>query len=595
MSSAHIVANQAGKPAGQSSVSRRDLDLAVPVFLSNANDDGVRSHRWSMVDRPSSSTAVITNKASAVCQFTPDVPGSYLVELQVDEAREGQVDRRVFAVLTDFGGLSPRPLRIPASGEDDEANWLYDFGVTTTPNTRGWQPDFVELVLYAGILAGPAPALSAVLGAGNTTGAHDIVMSATAVLRGAPGQPVTIVGVNVVETASALHSSTGATVTRESTTNGITDTSFTTYTLNANDDILIASGTSVELTADALTLNASADVAIVASSLLVTALGIVSLETTDVVLPTDLAVVRGEDGIKPTGFTVRGGSGVGTNIPGEPLTLRGGDSTGTGAGTSLILSPGGVVSGARGRVLFAHLGPDTDKVTETASLGTNGAASATYVGTQNPGAAAVSASCGDLYLRDSGSVGEAYIKSAGNANGTGWHRLGNITLFARNPVAQTVSGTTVETTIVSFTVPGNSMGTNGTVRLTVAGTFVASAIATTFTLRIKFGGTTIYQDVSPSIGVSATLRAWSIDVHIVNANSASSQTGGGEVSVSAASAATTGVGALAAALTGGPVRLGSSAIDTTADQALLVTVAHSSNSASSSTVRTFAVATVSMH
>ena len=43
------------------------------------------------------------------------------------------------------------------------------------------------------------------------------------------------------------------------------------------------------------------------------------------------------------------------------------------------------------------------------------------------------------------------------------------------------------------------------------------------------------------------------------------------------------------------MRLGSSAIDTTADQALLVTVAHSSNSASSSTVRTFAVATVSMH
>lgn len=908
MSSARIVADQAGKPAGQASLSRRDFDLAVPVYLSNASDEGVRSHRWRMVDRPSGSVAVITNKASAVAQFTPDVPGSYLVELQVDEAHEGQVDRRVYAVLTDFGGQSPRPLRIPASGEADEANWLYDFGVTTAPNRRGWMPDFVELILYAGVINGQVGTLHAVLTVGNTTGGEDILLSSGDALRGAPGAAANVIGGsgvngfgvniqgadssgpngnggpvairsgnkagvgtdgplsvtggedavitlgstgdatvstpngkialgssgNIEETAGGDHevlaqgnctrealtgnitdtaagsyvlgalsigltsaagislqagttmvahsgttmqiqagsslavtavttaTQTSASATRSTSSGGIVDTASTSIaqtagtsatrtasagnisdTASANASrtatagsisdtaataanrtvtagsisdtattaanrtvsagsisdsastsyqctaasaasltcsagtttiqatlgtVAVTGGTNVSLTAGVnttlyatndITLNAQQDVDVSAAATITTTSGgastfgaggamtlssasasrstfsgniadsaagnhttggvditrsasaaisdtaattatttaptSVTLATPAVILSTGSSVLRGTDGATPTGFTVRGGSGSGGNTAGAALTVKSGDSVGSGSGTTLTLSPGAVVTGSRGRVLATHDGPDTDELLALSTTGTNGAAVDLLVGTQNPSAAAISASCGDLYHRDTGSLGEKYIKSAGNGNTSGWHKVGNTTLFARSTVGQTVSGTLTETTIVNVTVPGGAMGSNGTLRVHAQGTMVATTVSSTVTIRIKFGGTTIYQDVTPTLVAGNAARAWVIDVTLVNTNNTSSQAGGGRVSISAPTVATTGVGALATADTGGAVRLGTAAIDTTSDQSFLITVEHSSNSAGTSTVRTTATSVLSLH
>jgi hypothetical protein len=560
MSSAHIVANQAGKPAGQSSVSRRDLDLAVPVFLSNASDDGVRSHRWRMVDRPSGSTAVITNKASAVSQFTPDVAGSYLVELQVDDADEGQVDRRVFAVLTDFGGATTRPLRIPAAGEDAEANWLYDFGVTLTPNTRGWQPDFVELLLYTGLLApAAAAALDAVLTVGNTTGGLDILLSAGDALRGAPGQPATIVGGSGVSGNDAVMSGADAT-----------------GPVGDGGDVSLAGGAGAGGGAD----------------------GVVLMRAPDVVLTTASANLRGADGGSPTGFTLRAGDGVGGNTPGAELVIRGGDSVGSGAGSSVAISPGDVVTGARGRVAVSHTGPDVDALLSERTSGTDGAEVLVFVGTRNPsaGVAPVVADCGDVYRRDSGTLGEVYVKSEGNANDRGWHKLGNVTLFSRDHVTQVVSATVVETTIASHTVPGYALGVNGTLQVRAQGTLTAEAAnPCSFTFRLTFGGVPVYE---ANTGNLDGTMAWALDVTLVNANSLGAQGGGGQFSLSASpSTAAVGVGNLdfGFGALGGAISLATSAVDTTVDQTFDLSVEHSSATATAQTVRTSTQGYLSLH
>jgi hypothetical protein len=133
MSAANIVISQGGT-SGVAGVSRDDLVAGAVVTLTNASNDGVQRLRWRLVDRPSGSTAALVNAQSSVCTFTPDVPGSYLVELAVDEGARGQVQRRIAAVREDVGGVQ---CRMPAAGERDEANWL----IGGTPNTRGWTPE----------------------------------------------------------------------------------------------------------------------------------------------------------------------------------------------------------------------------------------------------------------------------------------------------------------------------------------------------------------------------------------------------------------------------------------------------------------------
>lgn len=152
MSGARIVINQSGLPAGQPGISRRDIVTGTAVTLTNADDTGVRSWRWRLVEVPIGSATTLLNPVQSSASFVPDVAGSYLIELAVDEGRTGQVDRRIAAVLTDFGGVSPTPLRIPAAREQAEANWNYPN--PAVPNDDGWAPDLLELIGTAYVAIG---------------------------------------------------------------------------------------------------------------------------------------------------------------------------------------------------------------------------------------------------------------------------------------------------------------------------------------------------------------------------------------------------------------------------------------------------------
>lgn len=138
MTEARIIISQLGA-SGPPGIARRDLVLDEVVTLSNQDNTGVRSWRWRLLDKPDGSTAALSGAVQATATFTPDVAGSYLIELQVDEGRGGQVTRTIAAVLEAFGATY---IRWPAAGERNEANWT----INGVQNTRGWTSDFVDAI-----------------------------------------------------------------------------------------------------------------------------------------------------------------------------------------------------------------------------------------------------------------------------------------------------------------------------------------------------------------------------------------------------------------------------------------------------------------
>lgn len=82
MATPQIKLDQSGKPAGTQGQSRTDLALGVPVVCTDpANGAGV--YAWELI-APPGSTATLNSTSAATVQFTPDVPGNYLVYLTFD-------------------------------------------------------------------------------------------------------------------------------------------------------------------------------------------------------------------------------------------------------------------------------------------------------------------------------------------------------------------------------------------------------------------------------------------------------------------------------------------------------------------------------
>jgi len=156
MATANFRINQTGHPTlaiGIAGKSRDDLETGLPCVLRNIDDTGVTSSRWTLTP-PKGSLAVLTSPFSLSTSFTPDVVGTYIVDLKINQGRKGQVQRLLGAVRLPFlsvGSFSGR-LRYPGAGEDEEANWDYDFGAGPIANTTGWQADLDDWlkVVYNG-------------------------------------------------------------------------------------------------------------------------------------------------------------------------------------------------------------------------------------------------------------------------------------------------------------------------------------------------------------------------------------------------------------------------------------------------------------
>ena len=86
-----------------------------------------------------------------------------------------------------------------------------------------------------------------------------------------------------------------------------------------------------------------------------------------------------------------------------------------------------------------------------------------------------------------------------------------------------VSNTTTETTVYSFSVPANTLETNRALRLTMAADYLNnSAGSDTFTIRVKYGATTIFQSAQ-SLTQDANRRGLTLDVMLSAANGTGQQ------------------------------------------------------------------------
>lgn len=172
-------------PIGQPGRARDDLLLGLPVTLRNSDDTDVVRWVWALIDVPLGSTAVLSGATSPQVTFTPDVAGSYLVRLMVNDGLTGQIDLKVAAVRDSLGR------RYPATGETAAAvNWPGN-------DEKGWGKDGEQILrglarpqLLAGveritILAG-ASAVATVAGLGLPTGLGQIVDTGFVPLGGAP-------------------------------------------------------------------------------------------------------------------------------------------------------------------------------------------------------------------------------------------------------------------------------------------------------------------------------------------------------------------------------------------------------------------------
>lgn len=165
-------------PVGQPGRARDDLVIGQPVTCRNANNVDVNRWIWLLVDKPIGSAAVLSGTTSPTVSFTPDIPGSYLVRLVVNDGLIGEFDEKVAAVRDDAGH------RFPATGETLPAvNWPDN-------NGKGWGKD-LEGIIRETV---DAQSLAGTLVVGNKTLGRDIELTMGDSVIGENGGSITFDG-----------------------------------------------------------------------------------------------------------------------------------------------------------------------------------------------------------------------------------------------------------------------------------------------------------------------------------------------------------------------------------------------------------------
>src|SRR6266545_2961797 len=141
MATPTIKIDQAGLAPGTAGASRDDLVVGAPVTLTDpANPSG--TFAWALAASPPGSAATLSGATGSTARFTPDVPGTYLVELVANSSASYTTDvTGAHVPIGNQGGCGVRfrnALRAPAAGE------------TTQFGAAAWYP-----ALYGAIFATP--------------------------------------------------------------------------------------------------------------------------------------------------------------------------------------------------------------------------------------------------------------------------------------------------------------------------------------------------------------------------------------------------------------------------------------------------------
>jgi hypothetical protein len=151
-----------------------------------------------------------------------------------------------------------------------------------------------------------------------------------------------------------------------------------------------------------------------------------------------------------------------------------------------------------------------------------------------------------------------------------------VRVLDRNMAELSYASSTTETTIYSYSVPANTLGTNKALRITIGGNILANSGTDTLTIRIKYGATTMWDD-SEDFAVTAVLRSFRLEAILAAGNSTSVQNLIGSLT-SSSGVLTTGIGQWAGTEIGGTIN-GAATEDSTGALTLDITAEHSVNHA----------------
>lgn len=109
--------------AGTPGIARKDIWLNNIVRPRCTTTNG--SYNWTLLSKPPTATATITNPNSQACEFNPDAYGSYRLQLETDGGGPGNVQILIVGVTKDaVGATANRGWLYPAVGEKPgENNW----------------------------------------------------------------------------------------------------------------------------------------------------------------------------------------------------------------------------------------------------------------------------------------------------------------------------------------------------------------------------------------------------------------------------------------------------------------------------------------
>jgi hypothetical protein len=148
------------------------------------------------------------------------------------------------------------------------------------------------------------------------------------------------------------------------------------------------------------------------------------------------------------------------------------------------------------------------------------------------------------------------------------------------------TNTLLEQPVFSYVVPANTMGTDKSLRLEIGGDWLHNSVAAdTARLRVKFGGATLYSQSTSLGGTLSSIRhPWNLAFDLANIDGLTNTQflrGAFLTEAAATAAPTTGAGNIDTTPRGGPI-YGDSAIDTTVNQTLEVTIQWSAASVNNS-------------
>lgn len=143
---------QAGGPTfGSPGVARNDLQL-LRLVTCRSTASGNTSYAWTFLDIPPGSAAALANASTPNATFTPDLAGSYRIQLITNGGGPGNIQILIAAVRYDNAGLlTHRGWRIPALGEVATEDGFFG-------QTRGWSEalEFILSDILAALTSGAA-------------------------------------------------------------------------------------------------------------------------------------------------------------------------------------------------------------------------------------------------------------------------------------------------------------------------------------------------------------------------------------------------------------------------------------------------------